>query len=1131
LVPPQGEEVEVGETLIEWEYNTDIFDAETIERMSSHYVRLLEAVVAAPSLSAGELPMLCEAEIRQLLYEFNDTRRDYPRDRTVSELFEEQAAMRPDRVAVVDMGTGDAGPAEVSLSYSQLNQEANRLGRLLQSKGVAPGVLVALLADRSIEMMVAILGVLKAGGAYLPIDPEYPLSRIRYMLEDSSAGIVLIQSHARETGNIETTLPLDRIYLDEPVRDETGAGDGNLVSSAGSGDLAYVMYTSGSTGRPKGVMVEHRNVVRLVKNSNFIEFDETIRLLQTGAPVFDAVTFEMWGPLLNGGQLFFSAKEVILDASRLGAALFKHCINTLWLSASLFNQLTRQDSRIYSNLHYLLVGGDVLAPRYINEARETHKHLKIINGYGPTENTTFSTTFRVNGHSGKSIPIGSPIGNSSAYILGINNRLQPIGVYGELCVGGDGVSRGYLNQPELTADKFVSSPFTLHPSILYKTGDLARWLPDGNIEFMGRLDHQVKIRGFRIELEEIEYKLTRYDGVREAAVLCREDNEGDKYLCAYVVSSSPVDLDLPGLREFLVGELPVYMVPAYIVPLESFPLNISGKLDRGALPSPSDANAASEKGANAAPTTAVEVRMIEIWSRVLNLSPGMIGVDTDFFQCGGHSLKAATLVLEMQKAFNVNVSLIEVFINTTVKELSAYVEHAVREFYIPIEPAPSRKYWGLSSAQKRIFIEQQVELQSTVYNIPAVLVVEGKIDYRKVENAFKELIRRHESLRTSFKFIDNEPVQEIHETVDFAICFPVSGTAPLDTVIRSFIQPFDLSQAPLMRVGLIKQEDKKHILIIDMHHIISDGTSMVIFEREFVALYKEIELPALRIQYKDFSEWQNSESGKIALEKAEEYWLNRFKGDLPVLDLSTDYPRTLKKTFEGQSFYFEADSQLTEALKQLAAGSGATLYMVLLAAYYVLLSRYTGQEDIIVGSPAAGRQHPDLQPVLGMFLNTLALRNYPVKDKPFDIFLEEVKTDALLAFQYQQFKFETLVEKLGVKRVGDRHPLFDTMFILQNIGRPDVVIHGITFKSYPISGTISKFDITLEAFDESGKLRFRFEYRTHLFKNETIKRMADDYLRVLEAITENRKVELKEISFSPQVLVLEKAVIDVEFNI
>ncbi|MGG4221695.1 amino acid adenylation domain-containing protein, partial [Paenibacillus jamilae] len=555
---------------IRFEYNTKLYDREAVERTQGHLIQLLEQVVANPDIRVQELDVLSKQEREQILSVWGDTAAEYPSQQTIYSLFETQTAHTPEQPALYFEGE--------QLSYRELNERANRLARTLRSQGVTKDRLVGLMTERSIDLIVGMLGILKAGGAYVPIDPTYPEERIRYMLDDSGAELLLTQSHL-----------VDKVAFDgqmlvlngaESVYHEDGS---NLEPLSGPNDLVYVIYTSGTTGQPKGVMVEHRNVVRLVKNTNYAQLDADTRILQTGAIVFDASTFEIWGALLNGGQLVLVSQDVILDVLKLKEAVHSHSITTMFLTTPLFNQLSQQDLALFEGMRELLVGGDVMSVPHMNRVLEAHPSLRISNIYGPTENTTFSTVHAITDVQSESVPIGRPIHNSTAYVVDRSMRLQPVGVWGELLVGGDGVARGYRNRPDLTSEKFIDSPFRSGERC-YRTGDLVRLNADGTLEYKGRIDAQVKIRGYRIELGEVETQLLKLEAVQEAVVIAREDDQGQKQLCAYVVADEEVVACV--LRSTLSQKLPGYMIPSYLVQLEQMPLTPNGKIDRKALPAP-----------------------------------------------------------------------------------------------------------------------------------------------------------------------------------------------------------------------------------------------------------------------------------------------------------------------------------------------------------------------------------------------------------------------------------------------------------------------------------------------------------------------------------------------------------------
>ncbi|WP_243129661.1 condensation domain-containing protein, partial [Clostridium sp. HBUAS56017] len=650
-------------------------------------------------------------------------------------------------------------------------------------------------------------------------------------------------------------------------------------------------------------------------------------------------------------------------------------ITILWVTVSLFNFMSNERPHMFKNIRYLLTGGDKSSTNHMNRVIRECKDLKIIHAYGPTENTTFSTTFLIDREYSSNIPIGKPISNSKVYIIN-NNKIQPIGVCGELCVAGDGLARGYLNKPELTKEKFVDNPLVKGERI-YKTGDLARILPDGNIEFLGRIDSQVKIRGFRIELGEVENAILSNKKIKEVVVVAKEDKNGNKYLCAYIVSNEKVVVG--EIKEYLLKDLPQYMIPAYFVQLEKLPLNLNGKVDKKSLPEP---DVIVEVGTKyIAPRNKVEEKLADIWEKVLHIQ--RVGVKDNFFDVGGHSLNLTMLMTSIHKKFEVNISISQLFKLTTIEEQSKYIEKSSKMVYTEIEKVEEREYYPLSSAQKRMYILHEANENELNYNVPNSMILIGELDKERLNETFKKLIIRHKSLRTSFEILDGEVVQKICEDFEFNIeNYEVKDESEVEAIVSSFVRPFNLSEAPLIRVGLIKVEDTKHILMIDMHHIICDGVSMGIIIDEIGRIYQGEDLEELPIQYVDYAVWQNKNKEEIN-KKQKNYWLERFLGEIPVLNFPTDYVRPAVQSFEGETLSFSLDKNIKQKLNKIAEENNATLYMVLLSIYNVLLHKYTGQEDIIIGSPVAGRTHGDLEKVVGMFVNTLAMRNKPTGEKTF----------------------------------------------------------------------------------------------------------------------------------------------------
>jgi amino acid adenylation domain-containing protein len=887
--------------------------------------------------------------------------------------------------------------------------------------------------------------------------------------------------------------------------------------------LAYVLYTSGSTGNPKGVMVEHRNIVSLVNNPAFIELDERDRLLLTGSIAFDITTFEIWSPLLNGINLFLIEEDVLLDGETLENTIVKDAISILHLTPQLFGQLASQRPGMFTGLKYFLVGGDFVQPKYVNIIRNRYENLKILHMYGPTENTTFSTVFPVHQEYKTNIPIGTPIHNSMAYILNEKNKLQPLGVFGELCVSGEGIARGYLNDPDLTAEKFVPDPFS-HGKKIYKTGDLARWSYQGNLEFAGRMDRQVKIRGIRIELSEIEIKLLERDDIKETLVTARESSSGDFFLCAYIVPQEE-DSEISSLREYLSKELPEYMVPSYFVLMENLPLTPNGKIDLKSLP---DHRTAVENEHIKIPRNKLELELARIWGEILGLEDHFIGIDTNFFEVGGHSLKATIVISKIHKELHVKVPMAEIFKRPTIRELAGYIKGAVEDKYSSIMPMENKEYYHLSSAQKRLYILQQIESTSTAYNMPGYLLLADGTNVEQLERAIIKLIGRHEILRTSFHLIQGEYFQRTYSNVskEFKVeYYQFTDSQESLEIEKNFVRPFDLSQAPLLRVSILKDCKGSCKLLVDMHHIISDGVSQEILKRDFMALYKEEKLPPLRLQYRDFSEWENQQLQERKLKKQEEYWKNIFnnKSKIPVFNMPTDYPRPSHLNFDGSMFEFEIHRELTNKIKLLVSETETTLYIMLLTVYTIFLSKYNGQHDIIVGSPIAARTHNDLKNIIGMFVNMIAMRNFPEGTKTFREFLHEVKENALNAYENQDYPFDTLVEKIDIVWEAGRHPLVETVFVLGDIARPSKMLQSpsqaqtrqpasfIKTKSYEIGGNTAKFDLKLSADETSTGITFSFEYRSQLFHPETIERMSRHFKKLLENILENPDAQISGI--------------------
>ncbi|NOU89219.1 amino acid adenylation domain-containing protein [Paenibacillus sp. LMG 31460] len=1073
------------ELLIKLSFNAAVYAVEWMNSIEGHMKQIIAQVVADPHMLPKHIQIVTEQEKQQILYSFNDTEIRYPQDQeqTLHALFEQQAIKTPDQTAIV---CGD-----LSMTYRELNERANKLAWVLKEKGVGKDRMVAIMTERSLEMSVGLLAILKAGGAYVPCDPEYPANRIRYLLEDSGSQFLLSKTglmHKVEGSHCE--------FLDLQDEANYASDAANLTGTSGLADLAYMIYTSGTTGQPKGVMIEHASIVNTIRwRKEEYGFGTDDRVLLFLSFSFDAFVSSFFAPLVSGSTVVMvsdeEAKDPLALKKRITSLHITHfsCVPSLY--AAILETMHAEEA---SSLKAVTLGGESISPYMLERTKRIIPGAEIVNEYGPTENSVISTVCR-NLVPGESVTIGHPIANSQVYILDQHHQLLPVGVKGELCVAGAGLARGYWNREALTLGKFIDNPF-LPGTKMYKTGDLAKWLPNGNIEFIDRIDHQVKIRGYRIELGEIDAAILRHRLVKEAVVLVVEDGGGEKALAVYYTLETGAAAEL---KDDLLQVLPAYMVPSYFIPMERLPLTPNGKIDRKALPKLE--GKLKSAAVNEAPANLTEANLLPLWQEILKTE--YIGVTDNFFENGGHSLKAMMLISKIHQELKVEVPIKVLFDSPTIRQIAKYIQGADEQVYAAIRSMEQRDYYPVSSAQKRMFVLNRLDPDGTSSNMPGAMLLEGPLDVEKFRGAFQALVARHDTLRTSFDTVDGEPVQIVHPQVELRIPVKEANEEDAAEMLNDFIHPFNLSKAPLLRVELIRFAAERHLFLFDLHHIISDGTSMGLIVKEFMLLYQGNYLPELAIQYKDFSIWQHEWFGSEVMKRQETFWVEMFGGDVPVLEIPTDYPRPPIQSFEGDKVIVHTGKELKEALRRLASESGTTLFMVMLAAYNVLLAKYTGQEDIVVGTPIAGRSHPDLQSIIGMFVGTLALRNRVDGKLPFAEFLAQVKMNMLHVYDNQDYPFETLVEQVDVRRDMSRNPLFDTMFVLQNIELEAMVLDGLSISPGLLDNPIAKFDLTIEAREDEEGIELCFVYRTKLFKQETVKCMADHFLNILHTAVAN----------------------------
>ncbi|MBD2385063.1 non-ribosomal peptide synthetase [Cylindrospermum sp. FACHB-282] len=1093
-----------------WQYNTDLFDAGTIARMVEHFQVLLTAIATNPQQQINLLPLLKEQERQQLLNDWNDTDAPYPKDHCIHQIFEQQVMLTPDAVALVF--------GEDQLTYQQLNHRANQLAHHLQTIGVGPEVLVGLCVNRSLDMVVGLLGILKAGGAYVPLDPNYPEERLAYILEDSAVSVLLIQESLEE--NLPPSYALV-VYLDADWDEIATQSCENPVSQVQPHNLAYVIYTSGSTGQPKGVLVSHHGIGNLaLAQQTLFKIEANSRVLQFASFGFDASVSEIFMALGSGAQLVLASAQQLMPGFDLQRTIAHHEITHITLPPSALAILPVDDM---PTLKQVIVAGEA-CPEPLARIWSQGRHF--FNAYGPSEATVCATVAEVclnpEIETNSVIPIGRPIANTQIYIL--DNALQPVptGVPGELYISGVGLARGYLNQPQLTAARFIENPF--REGRLYKTGDLARYLPDGNIEFLGRLDRQVKIRGFRIELGEVEAKLGQHPQIQETTVVTCEDSSGNQRLVAYVVSREQT-LVSSELRQFLKDKLPEYMVPSIFVMLDLMPLTPNGKIDHRSLPSP-DQDLIQQNNF-VEPRTPTEQTIADIFAAVLKIE--QVGVYNNFFDLGGHSLLATQVISRLRESFSIELPLGTLFESPTVAELDSIIQQWLQNNPqqdtgvtqpLPAVVAVPREEMAalpLSWAQERLWFLDQLEGNSATYNIPMAVHLRGNLNIDALEQALQEIVQRHEVLRTHFATVDGNPVQVISTASKFCLFrdnLQLSSTDKLAVEVKERLtqeaqRPFDLTQSPLIRGTLLQTADNEYILLVTMHHIVADGWSVRVMVKELSIIYDAFvhglpsPLPPLAIQYADFVHWQRQWLQGDILERQLTYWKTYLLGAPPLLELPTDYPRAGVQTFRGAQQPFELSAKLIHQLKQVTQATDTTLFMVLCATFLILLHRYSGQDDMVVGTVMANRNRTEIEPLIGFFVNTLVLRTQFEEDSKFIDILKQVQQGTLEGYANQDVPFEKIVEALQPERNLSHSPLFQVMFSLQNAANSLLQLPDVSLTPLKSEIVTAKFDLTLSMVATENSLSGVWEYNTDLFKAETIARMIGHFQVVLEGIVAN----------------------------
>jgi len=1086
------------------EYRTELFGAERMRLLLRHYQILLEEMVKGVERRIGDIEILSEIEKQQLLIDWNNTRIEYEREKCLPELFEEQARKTPQALAVVC--------EESQLAYGDLNRRANQVARYLAYLGVGPEVRVGICVQRSLEMFVALLGILKAGGAYVPLDPNYPIDRLKFMIDDAGLTLLLTCGEAAKVVP-HGTARLVNLNLDwEQIARHD---DSNPQRKIDPSNLAYVIYTSGSTGTPKGVAVSHRALGnQLAWAIRAFQLSDADAFLHKASISFDASIEEIFSPLLAGARVVAARAGGERDVDYLVKLVASQAVTCIDLPPSLLQALLDSPGiATWTSLRLMISGGEVLAPELVKSWADKSS-ATLLNTYGPTE-ATVQSTFAGDLTGNETIPIGKPISNTQVYVLDDRSQPMPAGLPGELCIGGDGLARGYLNRPVLTAEKFVPSPFATTPGErLYRTGDRARWRSDGNLEYLGRTDRQVKIRGYRVELEEIEAALGRHTAVQQTAVTAGRDDGGNARLIAYVVLQPERSASASELRNHLKDKLPEHMLPAAFVFLEKMPRSPSGKVDQKALPEPEIQPGTKQAGAPMLSPT--EELIAGVWGSLLGASS--IGREDNFFDLGGHSLLATQLFSRLQQLFHRELELRSVFEFPTLKDLSAYVDGVTNQVqpstFQPIVAIDRSRALPLSSQQERLWFLDRYSSSGVAYSLPGAVRLKGDLNREALRLSFQEIVRRHEILRARFVQVGAKPQLQICENSRFELHEmdlrdPISGIAAEERVNRELqeeaARPFALAEGDLFRVRLLRIAEQEHILMVTIHHIVFDGWSVGVLVSEISALYEAFSkgttspLADLEIQYSDYAAWQREmlEAGRLTL--GLEYWKNQLR-DLPALELPIDHARAAVQSFRGTTEEWKLPAELCAALKTLSQQHGVTLFMALLAGFQILLARYSGQEDITVGSPIANRVDPRLQALIGFFVNTLVLRGDLSGNPSVVEVLRRTREMCLAAYAHQTVPLEKLVDELEPHRDLSQNPLFQVAIVFENASEGTMQLPGLEMTLLPTAATGAKFDLTLVIEEGPEDLHGFLEYSTDLFERVTISQMLRHFNQVLREI-------------------------------
>lgn len=1108
-------------------YNSGKYSEDIIKSLANYFIKIAGDIVSDPERRVREIELPAPEEKKEILQQFNDTKSAYSSDKFIHNLFEHQASINPGNIALI---CGDQ-----QLTYQELNRKANQVAVILRRHFGNKKVLVPVVMERSAEMIIALLGIFKAGYGYVPFEPSLPEARIGKLLRSLAVTAVftdnITSSHVLSI--VEEVKTIDQVFglknslkpnlmlSDEIKWIDVDADETFEYNSAGRSneELAYVIYTSGSTGLPKGVAVSHKPVINVIEWVNkTLKVTPQDKLLFVTSLGFDLSVYDIFGSLAAGAAVYVATREDISDPQLLLNIIIEEKI-TIWDSApAAFNQVVQVGSILDKNtngnrLRMAMLSGDWIGLQLPDMAKNLFGNTEVVSLGGATEAVIWSNyfTFEKVEKNWRSIPYGKPIQNASYYILDDDLNVLPKGVIGELYIGGQCLAQGYINEPDLTGSKFLKSPFTEGERI-YKTGDLARWFDDGNIELIGRKDHQVKIRGFRVELGEIETRLAEHPRIGNISILVNKNRAGENFIAAFYVTNG--EIDPQELRNHLSHDLPEYMIPSKFIKVDEIPVTANGKVDRKQLLKMID----EEEGfqASVSPETATEIVLAGLWADIIKIDTEKIKTGSNFFDIGGHSLTAAILQARIEKNFDIQVQLREIYANATLWQLARCIDRCTIKAY-KIKPVKPQACYPVTSGQKRLYSLQRLNPDSTQYNVVGCVKITGSLDLKELNRVMEDIIYAHESLRTSFTFVEDSLVQIISAEQAFTLQRHKFEGNPEAIDFGNYVHAFDLSEAPLFRLSLIETQDPAvSYLLLDMDHIISDGLSVHKFITDFINGFAGEKITKPEIQFKDYASWTRESAYGDKVKHQEAYWLEIFHSGVNRLTLPLDFERPSRQSHAGDHLTFNLSEEKVDKIDQIVKATDSTLFIVVFSVFNVLLSKICNTSDVTVGVPVANRPHQDLEKIIGFFVNTLPLRNTVSGEVSFHHFVKQVQSNTLKAFENQDYPFEDLVARIEPNRDPRHNPIFDVAMEFDNVDLPDLTLPGVKVEAMPKVLKRAHFDLVLSVLPVNNQITFTFEYCTDLFERSTIEWMKDCLLKLFTLVADDAKINLAEIDLFEQ---------------